>query len=92
MIKFLKVSNIQLKPNSPSLRCYFRLSRESSIKNEDIWYFFLFLFFKYLERKYEILKKNGFKIFSGLYLELWLRLGAGCLGFNSRACSVRSSI
>jgi hypothetical protein len=54
MIKFLKVSNIQLKPNSPSLRCYFRLSRESSIKNEDIWYFFLFLFFKYLERKYEI--------------------------------------
>lgn len=57
MIKFLEVSNIQLKPNSPNLSCYFRLSKESRIKNEDIWYCFLFLFFKYLERKYENFKK-----------------------------------
>jgi len=51
MIKFLKVSNIQLKPNSPSLRCCFRLSRESSIKNEDIWYFFFVFIFQIFGKK-----------------------------------------
>lgn len=91
MIKFLKVSNIQLKPNYLFLGVFLDFQENLVLKMKIFGIVFCFYFSNIWKENMKI-KNSSFKIFSGLYLELWLRLGAGCLGFNSRACSMCLSI